>query len=152
MIIKYNVELDKNRHPMMLEESTHFYNSQALSSAPDIVDMLNVCFHLRWQAEEKVYMIAFDHRMQILGVFQVAHGQVCCCQISTREIFLRALLAGAESIILAHNHPTQIVTPSEEDHAFCKRVAEAGKFMNISLLDFLILGNGYCSFQEMQYL
>ena len=148
MITKYNIELDKDHHPTMVEETTYFYYDRALTSAPEIVAMLNDCIRLRWQAEEKVYMIAFDRRMQVLGVFQVAHGQVGSCRITTREIFLRAVLAGAESIILAHNHPSQDVTPSAKDKHFCDTVANAGMLMSIPLVDFLILGDGYRSFKE----
>lgn len=67
-----------------------------------------------------------------------------------REIFKAAILNNAASIIIAHNHPSGIVTPSEEDIKLTQRVAECGEIMGIELLDHLIVGwqEGYYSFKS----
>ncbi len=66
----------------------------------------------------------------------------------TRDIFIKALLCGATGIILAHNHPSGDVVPSKEDMTLYDKVKEAGKIMDISILDNIIVGDGYFSFAE----
>lgn len=151
MITRYNLEIDARRHPVMVEEQTVPYETK-MNSAELIVKMLNDCFRLKYQAEEKVYLIALDHRMRTLGVFEVAHGQASRCGITCREIYIRALAAGAESIVIAHNHTSGKIEPSEEDKLFCQQVNEAGQLLCIPLIDFLIVGDGYRSFKEEQLL
>ena len=151
MIIRYNLEIDEYRHPVMVAEQTVPYETQ-MNSAEIIVKMLNDCFRMQYQAEEKVYLIALDHRMQTLGVFEVAHGQASRCRITCREIFIRAVAAGAESIVIAHNHTSGQIEPSEEDKIFCQQISEAGQLLCIPLTDFLIVGDGYCSFKEERLL
>ena len=66
---------------------------------------------------------------------------------------MKALLSGAASIILAHNHPSGNCSPSQKDHNCCLRISEAGKMLGIELSDFLIISkNTYCSFKERAYL
>jgi DNA repair protein RadC len=55
----------------------------------------------------------------------------------------------ASSIILGHNHPSGLLTPSEADNKITKKLIEAGKLLEIAVLDHLILGEaGYFSFAD----
>lgn len=68
-----------------------------------------------------------------------------------REVFKAAVAAGAASILVAHNHPSGIVDPSEEDRAVSKRLLDAGRLLGIPLLDHVIVGAGsrcFYSFRE----
>ena len=150
MIVSYNVELDAFRHPQIVRERTVAYGGSSVISSPEeAVNLLECCFHASMQAEEKMYLIALDARKYVLGVFIAAHGQVASCMISPREIYLRALLAGASSIIIAHNHPSGIAKPSAEDESFTARMMEAGKAIGITLEDSLIISSGsFFSFHD----
>ena len=153
MIAKYEIEIDNDRHPFMVMDTTYPYENTEFSDAESVTEMLNQCLHLGSQAEEKMIMVALDNRMHSLGLFQVAHGQVSSCCVRPREIFLRAVLAGASHIILAHNHPSGTVEPSNLDRAFSEKVAEAGEMMNIPVEDFLIVAaDRCCSFRELGYI
>ena len=153
MITKYEIEIDRNRHPFMVMDMTYPYENTKFSDAESVAKMLNQCLHLGTQAEEKMVMVALDNSMHSLGIFQVAHGQISSCYVQPREIFLRAVLAGASHIILAHNHPSGTVEPSDPDRAFCEKVAEAGEMMNIPIEDFLIVAaDRCCSFRELGYM
>lgn len=85
-------------------------------------------------------MIAFNTKMKPLGVFEVSHGTVngTCCQ--PRELFIRALLCGATSIVWAHNHPSGECEPSKEDMAMTKRILDAGEIIGVKCLDHIIIG------------
>ncbi len=73
----------------------------------------------------------------------------CNIRGSLREVFIRALLCGAVFIVVAHNHPSLNVVPSNEDVQVAKRFKEAGKLLGVKLGDFLIIGNGYYSFADV---
>ena len=96
-----------------------------------------------------MYLISLDTKKHILGVFDVAHGQVSGCAITPREVFLRAIVSGAVSCIIAHNHPSGDPSPSGEDNAFTERIQEAGDLLNIRLDDSIIIGDGgYYSYHD----
>ena len=62
---------------------------------------------------------------------------------------MKALIAGAASIVLAHNHPSGDPTPSKEDLLTTRRIREAGALIGIELLDHIIIGdNCYFSLRE----
>ena len=61
-------------------------------------------------------------------------------QIDAGAIFREALKAGAEEVVVAHNHPSGDLTPSKADIAATKKLREAGELLSIPLLDHLVLG------------
>lgn len=70
---------------------------------------------------------------------------------SPREIYIRALSAGAAQIILIHNHPSGNALPSGQDIRLTKKVKEAGELLDIRLADHIIIGGksgAYISFHE----
>jgi DNA repair protein RadC len=70
--------------------------------------------------------------------------------VHPREVFKRALMQNANSIILAHNHPSGDTTPSSNDMLITKRLNEAGILLGVSVLDHIIVGahGKYKSFKE----
>ena len=97
-------------------------------------------------ADEYAYCLCLDAKGHLTGLFEVGHGTVTVSPVSPREVFQKALILGAVSIILTHNHPSGDPTPSEEDIAVTRKVSEAGKVVDIPLTDHVIVGrNGYIS-------
>ena len=83
----------------------------------------------------------------VVGYFVAATGTATSCIVGTKEVMQAALLAGAVSIILGHNHPSGETVPSAEDRAVTKRLREAGELLGIPVLDHLIIGDpGFYSF------
>ena len=97
-------------------------------------------------------MICLNTKNKVIGVFEISHGNVNSSIVGTREVFQKALLANAFSIILMHNHPSGECTPSREDIEVTKRLVEAGKILGIEVLDHLVIGDRYCSLKEKGYL
>lgn len=147
-ITKYRTELNENKHNVLVKEKAFNYQCNNLSSPESIAELLNECFRLNKMAEEYLYTIALDTKCHPLGVFEVSHGTVNSSLVSPREVFIRAILCGATYIILSHNHPSGVVTPSKEDREVYKRIKESGKLIGIELLDNIIIGDGYYSFLE----
>lgn len=150
----YKIEtyLDENKLPVM--EKTLICKEEIQVNSPEkVFQMLNTYFRLGSKTEEYVYMIVVDTKSHILGVFELSHGTVNTSFSGTKEIFMKALICGAVGIIIAHNHPSGDVFPSGQDIRTEQHIAEAGKLMGISLMDYLICSNKeYFSFGEKDML
>lgn len=147
-ITTYRTELNKDLHNVLVKENSCNYQVDSLNNPEAIAEMLNTVFRLNKRAEEYLYMIAFNVKAKVLGVFEVSHGTVNLSVCNPRDIFIKALLCGASNIVLAHNHPSGDATPSKEDIDTYNRIKEAGKLMGISLLDNIIVGDRYFSFMR----
>ena len=81
---------------------------------------------------------------------KVSVGTLSETLVSPREIFKTALLSNASAVILIHNHPSGRIEPSPEDRNITTKLIEAGKLLDIRVLDHLILGGDstYFSFKE----
>ena len=102
--------------------------------------------------EEYMYMICMNTKNRIIGIFEISHGSVNVSIVTPREVFQKALLANAVSIILMHNHPSGDCTPSREDVEVTKKLVEAGKLIGISVLDHIIVGDNYSSLKDKGYI
>jgi len=96
------------------------------------------------QKEERVFVLPLDGSGRALAKpILVAVGHVDgIVAVDAGAIFREALKAGAEEIIVAHNHPSGDITPSKADIAATKKLREAGELLSVPLLDHLILGRG----------
>lgn len=108
--------------------------------------------HLHEQSEEYMYMLGMNTKLDLTSVFEISHGNVNSSVVGVRELFQKALLANAVSIIVMHNHPSGDCTPSREDIAITERIKEAGNILGIDLLDHIIIGESYCSLKEKGYI
>ena len=94
------------------------------------------------QREERVFVLPLDGNGRVLSkpiLVSVGHEDGTAA-IDAGTIFREALKAGAEEIIVAHNHPSGDLTPSQADIAATKKLREAGVLLSIPLLEHLILG------------
>src|ERR671918_565322 len=90
------------------------------------------------QEREHVYVMHVNSRRQINLVELVAIGTLTDAKLHPRETYRRAVIAGSDSIILAHNHPSGDVTPSENDIKVTTHLFKAGEILQIPLLDHII--------------
>src|SRR5690606_29882544 len=88
---------------------------------------------------EGMYAMYLNRANKVLGVLQIGIGGVAGVVADPKVIFQGALKAHASGIILAHNHPSGNSTASQADIDLTKKVKEAGKLLEIILLDHLIL-------------
>lgn len=147
-ITTYKTKLNEDRINILVKEKSINYTCQGLTSPEHIFNMMNEVFDMQNLAEEYLYMIACDTKQKVLGVFEISHGTVNASLINPREVFIRALLCGAVSIFLIHNHPSGNSCPSVEDNRVTKRIKECGELMGIKLLDHIIIGDNFYSFKQ----
>lgn len=98
---------------------------------------------------EHFVALLLDVRTQVVGYFIVATGTAASCPVGVREVFQSAIVAGANSLIVGHNHPAGDIIPSLEARAVTKRLKDAGELLAIPILDHLIIGGEkFFSFHE----
>lgn len=117
-----------------------------------ITTIVRDIFHTDTLADEFTYLLTFDNAMRPIGIFELSRGSVNLCLVSMRGIFIRALLTGASSIILLHNHTSGDTSPSKADFKTAMKLKVLGNVLEIPLLDFLIIGkDSYYSMQENDF-
>lgn len=121
---------------------------QKVKSAKEVVDILLP--QMRDLKTEVFKVVFLDSNNRIIDITDAAIGTVNHAMPIVREIIHSALQKFAASIICVHNHPSGNITPSPQDKKFTKDLADAGKLMNIRLIDHIIIGDGqYFSFEEI---
>ena len=91
--------------------------------------------------KEHVWVFQLDNRNRIKLIELVTLGTLNSSLIHPREVFRRAVHEGSASIILAHNHPSGDSSPSEQDIEITRKLRDAGKILEIELIDHVIIGN-----------
>ncbi|PHJ55612.1 hypothetical protein VF14_32970 [Nostoc linckia z18] len=97
---------------------------------------------LMWQMQERFAVLLLDVKNRLLGTQVITIGTATETLASPREIFREVIRQGATQVIVAHNHPSGNLEPSQEDIELTRQLLTGAKFLGIPLLDHLILGNG----------
>ena len=98
---------------------------------------------------ESCKVMLLNRSNNVLGIMNVSEGGVNETVVDIRLILQSAILGNASNIILCHNHPSGALYPSPQDSVITKKVKQACEFMNIQLLDHLILtSESYYSFAD----
>lgn len=103
----------------------------------------------RIELQEQFKVILMNSKNRVLGVFELSTGGVSRTVADPKLIFMAALKANACRIIVAHNHPSGDPQPSISDKDSTKKITQAGRVLEISVLDHMIITrNLYYSFAE----
>ena len=99
---------------------------------------------------EQSYLILLNNAHKMLGWIKLSTGGTTGAIVDVKVIFALALITNSNSLILSHNHPSQNLIPSDKDKDLTKVIYEAGKFLNISLIDHIIIASNetYYSFAD----
>lgn len=105
--------------------------------------------YLARKRAENFAVATLDSQHQVLKVRVVSIGLVNRTIVHPREVFAPAIEDRAQSILIAHNHPSGIPDPSPEDREITDRLVKAGRILGIPVLDHVIVGRGrFYSFVE----
>ena len=142
-VTKYDVRLVKE------SSSLYDYDQKKLNNPYAVSKLLNEIFDMENLCEEHFVMLALDSKLRVVGAFDIHTGTINSSLVSMRSLFSRAMLCNANSIIVAHNHPSGVVKPSGEDINLTRRIKEAGEILDIKLQDHIIIGeDSYYSFKN----
>ncbi|MFV0439465.1 MAG: RadC family protein [Desulfopila sp.] len=117
-----------------------------LHSSSDVREYLE--HSLRGLKREVLAVIYLDSAHAILGSEIVAEGTINVNTVYPRELVLKAIGNHAAALIIAHNHPSGALTPSSQDVALTRNLFFICSFLQIQLLDHLIVGDGVYSFAD----
>jgi len=100
--------------------------------------------------QEQFVVMYLNRANKVLGLYRASKGGITGTVADPRLILAIALKIAAVGIIVAHNHPSGSLKPSLEDEKLTCKIKEAARFMDIKLLDHLIIGPSgrYISFAE----
>ena len=110
--------------------------------------------HFDGSDREVFSFIALNIKHKVIGIHVVSVGSLTASVVHPREVFKAAMLMNAAALIVAHCHPSGNVTPSREDVRLTLQLIEAGKLLDIPILDHVITGTDkethkkYCSMKE----
>ena len=101
------------------------------------------------QDKEHFWVIMLDVRRKIKAIDLVSLGTLDSTLVHPREVFRRAIAQGCAHLIIAHNHPSDNCTPSDEDFTITSRLVKAGEILRIEVTDHIITTtSGFYSFKQ----
>lgn len=131
-------------------ETPEIYVPRILKTASDSAELLRSLYNPDEMCLlENFYVLAMNQRSEVIGVMHLSRGGATCTIVDVKLLMVALLGCGAQSFIVSHNHPSGNLQPSSQDMAITKKMKEAGKLLDIELLDHVIMThNGYRSFAE----
>lgn len=121
-----------------------FRDMEKITSSRDSESMLRKIWSSHLELREEFYLLLLNRANKVIGWHCISQGGISSTVVDIRLIFSIALKCVASGIIVAHNHPSGNLQPSEADIALTKKINEAGKLLDITLLDHIILTNESC--------
>jgi DNA repair protein RadC len=101
------------------------------------------------ELQEEFKVILLNRSNEILGIYPLSKGGITGTVVDVRLLFAVALKCNATSIIIAHNHPSGKLAPSDSDKSLTQTIKKCSEFLDITLLDhFILTKSGYYSFSN----
>ena len=120
---------------------------RTIANPNDVSNMLSAEMSLLDQ--ESLRVLLLNTRNQVVAIKEVYRGNVSSALVRVGEVFKHAVRENCPSIIVVHNHPSGDPTPSDEDARVTGQMVEAGRLLDIELLDHIVLAQrGHVSLKE----
>ena len=105
------------------------------------------------EQNEVIYQLCLDRKGKLLACKKLGEGSIASAALDVRKLVENAILNSASSVVLAHNHPSGIASPSGEDYAATDRARNALETIGVALADHIIVADGdFVSLAESGYL
>ncbi|MCL2460950.1 MAG: DNA repair protein RadC [Euryarchaeota archaeon] len=119
-------------------------------TTPEDIMQLHEVYSLRHERQEHFVVITLNGAHEVINPHIISKGTLNQSLVHPREVFSEAIAERAAAIICVHNHPSGNLTPSAEDGAVTRQLAQAGNLLGIPLLDHIIISkNGLASLREL---
>lgn len=115
-----------------------FYKGRKFECAQDAMSYLQ-CL-MQDETHEIFGMICVDSQHRVIGRFNLFHGTINATAVYPREVVKRALLEHAGAVILFHNHPSGLSSPSQADIRLTRDLKSALETVDIKVLDHIVVG------------
>ena len=110
----------------------------SINSPGDVYDLLGP--EMSKLAQEQLRVLLLNTRNNVVGQRVIYQGNVNSSMVRPAEVLRPAVLEAVPSIIVSHNHPSGDPTPSPEDAAITRELAQAAKLLGVELLDHVVIG------------
>ena len=152
LVKKYTAMLDGNGNPYLAEEPAKYHadGRKTLSTPKDAADFLITEMKADQYAGEHAVLLCLNTKNKLIGTTEISIGSHAIALFPTREIFQKALLIGAASVIVSHNHPSGDPVPSDTDIVSTEKLKKAGELIGVPVHDHIItaLGGHWFSMHE----
>jgi len=139
------LELGRRRKEQAPQKRQKIFTSQSayLQLKPYFSDLLH----------EEFFVLFLNRNQEMISIKQMSVGGATGTFVDSKLIFKAAIDCSASSIMLAHNHPSGSLEPSQQDKSLTRQIKQCGMFMDIPVVDHLIItDNGYFSFSDARIL
>ncbi|MDJ0650514.1 MAG: DNA repair protein RadC [Xenococcaceae cyanobacterium MO_188.B19] len=116
-------------------------NQRALIDSPSAAAAA-LSHDLMWQQQERFAVLMLDVQNCLIGTQVITIGTATETLVHPREIFRESIKQGATKLIVAHNHPSGNLQPSQADIELTQQLLEGAQYLDIPILDHIIFGNG----------
>jgi DNA repair protein RadC len=99
-----------------------------------------VQFDMSALEQEELWVIALDTRNRVLKIEKLYKGSLNQSQVRVGELFKSAIRLNAANVIVVHNHPSGDPTPSPDDVTVTRQIIQAGKLLDVEVLDHIVIG------------
>jgi len=125
-------------------------NRPAITSSKDAYNLMLILWNENTlELYEELKVIFLNRRSRVLGVYHASSGGITATVADPRLIITAALKSNCTAMMLFHNHPSGSVKPSRQDEEITNKIKEAAKFLDIVLLDHIIVTKDeYFSFAD----
>lgn len=138
----------------LVSEAQVFYKSKSkavieVKSSEKCFELFRPFFEEIIEYREFFYVMYLNRKNKLIHVQKISEGGCSGTVVDGKNIFQGALLANAQAIILCHNHPSGCTRPSESDITLTKKMRLIGEYMDMPVLDHLIISDdSYFSFAD----
>jgi DNA repair protein RadC len=112
----------------------------AINSPADAAGLVQ--YEMSALEQEHLRVMLLDRRNRVLEVVDLYRGSTSSAQVRVGEVFREAVRKNASALIVIHNHPSGDPTPSPDDVALTRAIVQAGKMLDVDVLDHLVIGQG----------
>ena len=125
----------------LVRDGSSLYSTNTINCPEDAAEIASAHFEELATDREVFAVLLLNTKNKVIGIHDVSVGSLTASVVHPREVFKAACLANAASIILTHNHPSGDPAPSKEDINITARLVQAGRLMDIPVLDHIIIGD-----------
>ena len=146
------VRTNKGTFLELVKEQAIEYESTKIAKSDDVFELMKALKAVERDIEQ-FWTICLDSKNKVCGIFLISQGCTNSAVVKSKEIYKRALMVNAKSVIFSHNHPSGDTTPSGQDIILRKNLVSAGQLLGIEVLDHVIVSDmGYYSLKKNNYI
>lgn len=133
------IELKEKEVEYKLKATRQDFNRAKITSSEDAANYARQFYHDDIIIYESVFIIMMNRQNNTCGYAKISQGGIAGTVVDIRLVLKYAIDNLASSVILVHNHPSGNLSPSPQDIQIAKKLRDAARFMDIVLLDSIII-------------